>query len=78
MSQDDVNLTIVSKIATLDVQVEKLEVEQEAQKSKIDAIDGKLTSLVHEVRLIRFALIAIATALAANIPSLDRLLTRFF
>jgi len=76
-AQNDVNMAVVSKIAALDVQVEKLETEQGSQRKKIDAIDSKLSSLVHEVKLMRFALIAIATALAANIPALDRYLSKF-
>lgn len=77
-AQDDVNMTVVSKIAALDVQVDRLEVEQGSQREKIDAIDGKLNALVHEVKLIRFALIGIATALAANVPALDRFISKFF
>jgi len=77
-AQNDVNMAVVSKLSALDVQVEKLETEQGSQRKKIDAIDSKLSSLVHEVKLMRFALIAIATALAANIPALDRFISKFF
>lgn len=77
-NQDDINMQFASEISGLGVAVSNLEHEQNKQRGQIDDIDEKLTALVHEVKLIRFALIGIAVALAGQVPLIDRLLSKLF
>jgi hypothetical protein len=57
-------VTDKERLASLEVKTVRAEQELESHESRIDALERSLISLVHEVKLIRYALFALAAGSA--------------
>lgn len=75
-SQEPVNRKFAEDISALKVGVLAVEMEQRKQSDKVEKLESTLSELGHEVKMMRWAMYAIAAAVASNSPMFDKLLSR--
>ena len=73
MPQQDLNLELVGRLATVETKTEVHAQELAAHDALLSQMDKQVGTLVSEVRQIRNALYALALAAAANVPALQGL-----
>jgi hypothetical protein len=67
------NLAITDRVSRVETDQENIKIQVEKHDALLDALDGKMSKLVLEVKQIRNALYVMAAAIAANVPALQKL-----